>query len=228
MNFAMRSSRLHLNKYRILCYTDCMKNDLTGQRFGRLVAVEPSGRKKWGCIAWNCICDCGTITELASNTLKSGLTKSCGCLLSETARAASTKHGRYGSGEYKSWDSMIQRCTNPSSPSYARYGARGLTVCEDWLIFENFYRDMGPRPPGHTIDRLNNAEGYSASNCRWATPVEQAHNKNRRCTSFDEAQAVRKARFETGKGPKGLSQETGISEGSISGILYLDNISRPR
>ena len=89
-------------------------------------------------------------------------------------------HHKSRTPEYRVWAAMIQRCMNPNSTNYKRYGGRGITVCIPWLCsFEQFVADMGPRPPGHSIDRINNDKGYSPDNCRWATPQEQVHNQRR-------------------------------------------------
>lgn len=86
-------------------------------------------------------------------------------------------HGMEGSSIYKSWDAMVQRCTNPNSTAWKDYGARGITVCERWLTFENFYADMGDRPfPGASLDRINNDGNYEPGNVRWVTRVENARN----------------------------------------------------
>lgn len=203
-----------------------MRKDITNQRFGRLVAVRPSGNKKHNCIAWTCQCDCGNQAEVASNTLRSGYTRSCGCLARETAAKAKLKHGAWGSPAYRSWDMMIQRCTNPKHTSFPRYGALGVTVCERWRTFSLFLSDMGERPAGTSIDRIDSCKGYEPGNCRWATTLEQARNKRKPTTSFEVAEMVRAYRAETGAGPKELAKRFGITVGSASGIIYLGQISR--
>jgi hypothetical protein len=122
----------------------------------------------------------------AGSALRSGNTKSCGCLRRELGRAhgiASKRHGEGASGretpEYRAWAAMLCRCRNPRHKSYADYGGRGVTVCERWRAYENFLADMGRRPDRfHSLDRINNAGNYEPGNCRWATWEEQ--NTNRR------------------------------------------------
>ncbi|MDF3036582.1 MAG: hypothetical protein K0S28_1856, partial [Paucimonas sp.] len=116
--------------------------DLTGQRFGRLVAVERqavAGKPT----RWLCECDCGGQTLPTSSQLLGGRCRSCGCLKAETNKARLETHGKRHSRVYGTWNGMIQRCTNPNQSHYERYGGRGVTVCDAWKTFANFYADMG-------------------------------------------------------------------------------------
>ena len=149
--------------------------NLSGQRFGRLVALEVIGRQARAAV-WKCRCDCGTYTNVVAASLKRAHTSSCGCLHREKSAAVNTVHGDWGSGSYQSWHGMMQRCTNPNNKKYSRYGGRGITVCDRWKDYSAFLEDMGPRPEKLTIERLDNSKGYSKSNCKWATKAEQNRN----------------------------------------------------
>lgn len=154
--------------------------DLTGQKFGRLIVVKRMDNDKWGKIYWLCECHCRSKKVIRGNHLRSGKTKSCGCLLKEGSH---TTHGHYKNGKksntYHSWTNMIQRCTNPNNKAYHYYGDRGITVCKRWRnSFENFLGDMGEVSEGYQIDRVDNNGNYCKSNCRWVT--SKINNRNRR------------------------------------------------
>lgn len=121
-------------------------SELTGRIFGRWTVVSRSHvHKNYWC--WNCVCACGTKRVVNGRLLRNGQSKSCGCFWQEQI----TVHGMSGSREFKSWDSMLQWCTNPNDPSYDRYGGVGIKICKRWSRFENFFSDMGPRPEGAII-----------------------------------------------------------------------------
>lgn len=180
--------------------TDPRFQNLTGQTFGRLTVVGFDHTKNPRLGAWwRCSCSCGETASVKGTSLRSGRTRSCGCLKKEVIAAgahsvhgATTEDGK--SPEYVVWSHMIARCTNPNDKRYARYGGRGIVVCDEWLKdFARFLADMGPRPsPDHTIDRIDNDGPYSAANCRWATRKEQNRNTstNRMVTAFGQTRCL--------------------------------------
>ena len=155
--------------------------DLTGQRKGLLTIGTRTGYRG-PYILWSVRCDCGTEKEMTASQLQ-GQTVSCGCHRNAVATKRLTTHGKAAGGNahtrvYRIWNAMKQRCQNPNQPHYERYGGRGITVCDRWQKFAEFYADMGDPPTDqHSIDRIDNDRGYEPGNCRWATLIEQAQNK---------------------------------------------------
>lgn len=173
--------------------------DLTGLRFGRLAVRSRDFSEGRACqqAFWLCSCDCGEIRVLVGAELRKGHTKSCGCYRRDLPKIMNLRHGHSKkpngapqiSRTYNTWYGMKTRCYNPKAIDYKRYGGRGIGVCDRWRdSFALFLSDMGERPEGRTLDRINPNGNYEPSNCRWATPLEQAATKRSKKTGAKPVQ----------------------------------------
>lgn len=169
--------------------------NMVGQRWGMLTVLRRNGSIR-NQAQFDCLCDCGRETTTTGSSLRTGNTKSCGCLaklLCQTRDYSYIRtHGMTSTPTWDTWQSMIARCTRPTHKSYHHYGGSGIEVCKRWYSFEAFLEDMGTRPDGMTLDRIDGKEGYTLKNCRWATPKTQARNRknNRFLTAFGETKLM--------------------------------------
>ena len=168
--------------------------DLTGNKFDRWTVLKRAGTNKFRRPTWLCECDCGIKKEVDGQALRSGDSKSCGCLNIEIHREAcikrNTRHGMASrnnrTSEYKIWMDMRNRCNNPNNTKFHKYGAKGIKVVPRWDKYENFFEDMGFRPSDkHSIDRIDPYGPYAEWNCRWALmKVQQNNRSNNRMLSY--------------------------------------------
>lgn len=154
---------------------DSRVKNIFGCRFGFWTVKSYFDRHKTS-TRWLCVCDCGSEKIVIGDSLKKGFSKSCGCKKYELASSKNTKHGMAGTPTYKSWHAMFQRTQGKGG--HESYVLRNILVCKEWFVFENFVADMGLRPKGKTLDRVDNSQGYSKDNCRWATPSQQSNNRH--------------------------------------------------
>lgn len=165
-------------------------NNLAGQRFDRLVVLERGENSSTGTVRWLCRCDCGTEKVVLAASLRSGVTRSCGCLHREAIKRP-RPHAQLRHPLYRVWSAMLARCINSRRREYPDYGGRGIQVCDEWLPknggFPQFLADVGERPPDPSgwqsrkaywsIDRIDVNGDYEPGNVRWATPKEQKANQ---------------------------------------------------
>lgn len=160
----------------------------SGTRFGKLAVISETrgtiDSRGYNQRHFQCLCDCGKTTRVSLCHLRSGHTTSCGCLNKKHGNASGKK-----TREYQAWCAMHARCKNPKHPAFASYGGRGICVSDEWNDFSVFLRDMGKRPEGRSLDRINNDGPYAKDNCRWATVAQQNNNRRKRKVTIQSPKA---------------------------------------
>jgi len=151
--------------------------DRTGDRYGKLVALQRKGRNELKKVLWECQCDCGNRALVAAGDLTTGNTTSCGCII------PNFKHGGWNKSSYNTWRAMMRRCNNSNDKDYKRYGALGVKVCQQWSDYAQFAKDMGEPSGDETLDRIDTYGDYTPKNCRWASLPVQARNVRVRTNS---------------------------------------------
>lgn len=191
--------------------------DVAGMKFGRLTVVSRSDKKPAGGVFWNCLCDCGNMTTATSYKMKIGHTSSCGCYRKDLIETGmNTSHGlaRSEKKTYKTWKEMRQRCNNPNSDKFKWYGGRGISIEKRWDDFALFFKDMGRRPEGKTLDRIDNDGNYNPDNCQWITPIEQTRKQPKHRLNMEIAKSIR-VEHASGATPKMLGEKYGVQAQTI-------------
>jgi hypothetical protein len=163
---------------------------IAGMQFERLMVKEKIKSDNYCRARWLCTCQCGKTISVLQQSLIAGQ-QSCGCLRKELQ----IRHNAYGTPIYQTWISMIQRCRNQKNKSFKHYGGRGIIVCERWKTAANFIEDMGPRPEGMTLERINNDRGYEPGNCKWASPAEQTRNNRQTKLTKHQVHRIREFKW---------------------------------
>lgn len=192
--------------------------DIKGQKFGLLTAIEQRGSQKSSngtSALWLCLCECGNQVVTTGVRLRTGNTKSCGCMKKKAGERNKT-HGKSKSKAYQLWAAMVQRAKGNRSKSYV---SLGIGVCERWMIFENFYADMGDPPPGYSLERVNNFGDYTPENCKWIPKTDQW--RNRRNTKLIEFRGRLLSKRE-------IEDEMGWTHGTIYRKTVMQNIPLDR
>lgn len=195
--------------------------DMTGKTFGRLTVTAYDSTSDSGRVNWRCRCECGNEAIVVGQNLRNGNTLSCGCLLHRRGlEHPNATHAHSGTGgrrtpEYRAWSNMMTRCYNAKNKSYADYGGRGITVCERWReSFVAFLADVGRKPSGTTLDRIDNDGNYEPGNVRWASYFVQARNRRDTRLSMESAAAV-EAALRSGVPQRRLAREYKVARVSI-------------
>lgn len=184
-------------------------DDQVGKKFGALLVLRTT-RTSRGLMAL-VRCDCGTEKTTEPGNLKSGASRSCGCMKPEKSRAAATRHGHSSEPEFGAWVQMLGRCLNPKNQAYPLYGARGISVCPRWKTYEKFLADMGRRPSTkHSLDRIDNDRGYEPGNCRWTDHQTQMNNTRRNVVIEHDGRSQTVAQW---------AREIGVSERALRNRL---------
>lgn len=200
----------------------CDDTELVGQKFGRLTVIKRAGSTAAKKKLWLCLCDCGNERRVPAGDLRSGKSVSCGCFSREKVALLKFRHGQARAGnetrEYQSWKHMISRCFKKNNKNFKHYGGRGITVCDRWLAFENFYADMGEMPDGFSIERVNVNGNYEPSNCKWILKNRQATNRRSSVLTESDVREIRRLR-EDGLIMKDIGSRFGASVELIYQVL---------
>lgn len=200
--------------------------DLTGKKFGRMLVLSRAANDRGGRAKWNCVCDCGTMKDVASYDLRSGHTTSCGCIGRERAAQRLETHGLSNGGDktspvYNVWSKMKGRCYSKGNNRYYRYGARGITVCENWHDFQNFHdwAMSNGYEKGLQIDRIDNNGNYCPENCRWVDVATNCRNRSTSKLTVEKVKRIKKM-IRRGERTRDIAMAFGVGATSISNIKH--------